>query len=247
MKRFEGKVALVTGGSKGIGAGTVERLLAEGAAVAIFGRNEAAAKETAAKLDPEGKKTKVVACDIGVHSQVAEAVKAVVAACGKIDVLVNNSGVNQDKMFHKMCDEDWNTIINTNLTGTYNVCREVFPLMREAGYGRIVNIVSISMLGNMGQANYAASKAGVQGLTRTLALEGGFKNITANCIAPGFIETDMVKTIPEETLKGFIKEIPLGRIGLPSDIAAVTAFLGSDDAAYVTGQTIIVSGGSRIV
>lgn len=248
MQRFEGKTALVTGGSKGIGEAIVARLLAEGAqAVAIFGRNEAAARETAARLDPEGRRTLAVPCDVSVHDQVRGAVQKTVEAFGKIDVLINNSGVARDKMFHKMTDEDWGQVLGTNLNGVYHVCREVFPLMREAGYGRIVNIVSISALGNVGQSNYAASKAGVQGLTRTLALEGGRKNVTANCIAPGFVLTDMLKTIPQDVLDGYAREIPLGRLGQPEDIAGAAAFLASDDAAYVSGQTLIVSGASRII
>lgn len=248
MNRFEGKAAIVTGGARGIGEAIVNRLLSEKAAsVAIFDLNENLAKETAARLDPAGKRTMVLGVNVGIGEQVADAVKSVVEAFGKIDVLINNSGITCDKMFHKMQNDEWDRVINVNLNGVYYVCREVFPVMREAGGGRIVNIASISAFGNVGQSNYAASKAGVIGLTRTLALEGGRKNITANCIAPGYIFTDMLKSIPQKALDEYVREIPLGRFGQPEEIASTAAFLASDDAAYISGQTIIVSGASRIV
>ena len=243
------QVALVTGGSGGIGRAVCVELARFGCYVIVnYMKNRQGAETTLAQLQTAGGDGEIVQFDVRDREAAERAVEDIANRHGRIDVLVNNAGTLADGLFMMMSPENWHSVIDTSLHGFYNMTRPVLEHMVRARRGCVVSISSAaSLMPNRGQANYAASKAGVIGLTRTLALEGGFKNVTANCIAPGFIETDMVKSIPEETLKGFVKEIPLGRIGLPSDIAAVAAFLGSDDAAYVTGQTLIVSGGSRIV
>ena len=155
------------------------------------------------------------------------------------------SGITKDRIFHKMSDEEWDAVINTNLNGPYNMCSAVYPKMREQQYGHIVNIASVSAWGNAGQANYAASKAGLMGFTRTLAKEGGPKNVIVNAILPGTIETDMLKAVPPEKYAAYTAAVPLHRLGQPSELAAVVSFLASDDASYVTGQCITVNGGTR--
>ena len=238
-------VTIVTGGAQGIGRSIAEFLASRGGDIAIFDITDGS--EAVAAVQAMGRRASFYPVDVTSQQAVTEAVERVVQDFGGVHNLVNNAGITIDRLLLRMKEEDWDRVLQVNLKSAFLCTRAVVRHLMKTG-GSIVNISSVvGVMGNAGQANYAASKAGVIGLTRTLALEGGFKNVTANCIAPGFIETDMVKSIPEETLKGFVKEIPLGRIGLPSDIAAVAAFLGSDDAAYVTGQTLIVSGGSRIV
>ncbi len=246
MSDLSGKYAIVTGGGKGIGAAIVKRFLDDGAAgVAIFGRRLDQLQATAAECDPSGERTLCIPCDVGNRQQVKEAVAQVFEKFGRVDILVNNAGITKDRIFHKMTDEEWDAVININLSGPYNMCAAVYPKMREQQYGRIVNIASVSAFGNAGQANYAASKAGVMGFTRTLAKEGGPKNVLVNAICPGSIDTDMLKAIPPEKYAHAADHIPLRRLGQPSELAAVVAFLSSDDASYVTGQCITVDGGSR--
>lgn len=246
MRTLKGKYAVVTGAGKGIGAAIAKRFITEEAAgVALLDYDDGLAQRTAAEIDPSGERVLAVQCDVGNEAQVAESIKTVVEKFGTIDILVNNAGITRDAIFHKMTDEAWQAVLNVNLNGTYYTCKYVFSMMREKCYGRIVNISSTSAFGNPGQANYAASKGAVIGFTKTLAKEGGSKNITVNCIAPGFINTDMAKAVPPEILAEQLRQIPLKRLGEPEDIAAVAAFLGSDDAGYVSGQCIVVSGGSR--
>ncbi len=246
MSDLSGKYAIVTGGNRGIGAAIVKRFLDDGVAgVAIFGRRLEQVEAYAAEVDPSGERTFCVACDVGNREQAREAVAKVLEKFGRIDILVNNAGITKDRIFHKMTDEEWDAVINTNLNGPYNMCSAVYPKMREQQYGHIVNIASVSAFGNAGQANYAASKAGLMGFTRTLAKEGGPKNVIVNAICPGSIDTDMLKAIPPEKYAHAADGIPLKRLGQPSELAAVVSFLSSDDASYVTGQCILVNGGTR--
>ena len=248
MKNLAGKYAIVTGAGKGIGAAIAKRLLEEEAAgVAILEWDLALAQKTAAQLDPTGKKVLAFQCDVSNSEQVKAAVDGVVAAFGRIDILVNNAGITRDRIFHKMTDEEWYAVINVNLNGVYNLCKYVVPIMREQRSGSIVNISSTSLMGNAGQANYAATKAALQGFTRTLAKELGPKNVRINCVAPGHIRTDMMLAVGEEKLNFAVNNIiPMRRLGEPEEIASVVAFLAGEDASWVTGQTIFVSGGGTV-
>ena len=245
MKNLAGKYAIVTGAGKGIGAAIVKRFLEEEAAgVAIFEWDLALAEQTAKELDPTGKKVLAFKCDVSNSEQVKAAVDGAVAAFGRIDILVNNAGVTRDRIFHKMTDEEWYTVININLNGMYNMCKYIVPLMREQESGAIVNISSTSLMGNPGQANYAATKAAMQGFTRTMAKELGRKNVRMNCVAPGYIDTDMMRAVGEEKYNSAIARHPMNRMADPDEIATVTAFLCTDDSSWVSGQTIMVSGGA---
>jgi 3-oxoacyl-[acyl-carrier protein] reductase len=246
MSDLTGKYAIVTGAGKGIGAAIAKRMLQDNVAgVALLDYDQKSVERTAAELDPAGKRVLALFCDVSKEDQVNAAVKAIFERFGSIDILVNNAGITRDKIFHKMATADWEAVININLNGPYYLCRAVVPIMRERKYGRIVNISSTSAFGNAGQANYAASKAALIGFTKTLAREGGPKNITANCIAPGFINTDMFLAVPKEIIAEYLKGIPLGRLGEPSEIASVVSFLASDDASFVSGQCLIASGAAN--
>jgi 3-oxoacyl-[acyl-carrier protein] reductase len=247
MSNLNGKYAVVTGGGKGIGEAIVKRLLDDGAAgVAILGRNMDVLKKTAELVDPSGEKVLAIRCDVSDEEQVAEAVKHIMEIFKTIDILINNAGITKDSMFHKMSNEQWDAVIHINLYGVYHMCKYVVPVMREKCYGRIVNITSISADGNIGQANYSATKGAITSFTKTLALEGGPKNITANCIAPGFIRTEMYDAVPEEIIAQHVKRIPLKRLGEPEDIAGAASFLASDDACFISGQTLTIAGGGSI-
>lgn len=246
MSDFTGKYAIVTGAGKGIGASIAKKMLDDNiAGVALLDYDLEMVKKTAEELDPTGERVLAFKCDVSKEDQVGEAVKAVLEKFGMIDVLVNNAGITRDKIFHKMEKETWESVLNVNLNGTYYLCHAVVPYMRQRGYGRIVNISSTSAFGNAGQANYAASKAAIIGLTKTLAREGGPKNITVNCVAPGFINTDMFQAVPKDIITEYIKGIPMGRLGEASEVASVVAFLASDDASFVSGQCLIVSGAAH--
>lgn len=245
MKNLSGKYCIVTGAGKGIGKAIAKRFVEEQAAgVAILEWDLALAEATAKELDPTGKKVIAIKCNVADSDMVKEAIDKVVAAFGRVDVLINNAGVTRDKIFHKMTDDDWHTVININLNGVYNLCKYVVPMMREQESGSIVNISSTSLMGNPGQANYAASKAALQGFTRTMAKELGRKNVRMNCIAPGYIDTEMMRAVGEEILNRMIAGIPAKRLGDPDEIASVAAFLSTEDASWVSGQTIFVSGGA---
>ena len=245
MRNLNGKYCIVTGAGKGIGKAIAKRFLMEEAAgVAILEWDLAAAEATAKELDPTGKKAIAVKCNIADSDMVKAAIDQVLAAFGRIDVLINNAGVTRDRIFHKMTDEEWYTVININLNGMYNMCKFVVPLMREQESGAIVNISSTSLMGNPGQANYAATKAAMQGFTRTMAKELGRKNVRMNCVAPGYIDTDMMRAVGEEKFNAAIARHPMNRMADPDEIATVTAFLCTDDASWVTGQTLMVSGGA---
>ena len=246
MGDLNGKYAVVTGAGKGIGASIVKRMLNDNAAgVALLDYDEKLAVETAKELDPEGTRTLVLKCDVSNEEQVEFAVNKIHKYFGQIDILINNAGITRDKIFHKMSTEDWKSVLNINLDGTFYLSKAVVPIMREQNYGRIVNISSTVATGNAGQANYSASKAAIIGFTKTLAKEGGPKNITVNCIAPGFINTDMFQAVPADIIEEYLKSIPLKRLADPSEVASVVSFLASDDASFVSGQCLVVSGGAN--
>ena len=247
MKNLAGKYCIVTGAGKGIGRAIAERFLDEQAAgVAILEWDIALAEATAKELDPTGERVIAIRCNVADSDVVKASVDEVLAKFGRIDVLVNNAGVTRDKIFHKMTDDDWNTVININLNGVYNLCKFVIPVMREQEAGSIINITSTSVMGNPGQANYAASKAAMEGFTRTMAKELARKGVRMNCIAPGCIDTDMMRAIGEEKIERLIKSLPAQRLGRPEEIASVAAFLASDDASWLSGEDIFVSGGSTL-
>jgi 3-oxoacyl-[acyl-carrier protein] reductase len=244
MSRFEGATAHVTGGAKGIGAATAERLAAEGAKVVVADFDEAAATETAERIGG-----RAVRCDVTSRSDV-EAAVAAAAQGGRLDALVTCAGIIRDNLIHKMTDDDWEAVIATHLRGTFLAAQAAQAVMTQQGGGSMVLVSSVSALGNRGQANYSAAKAGIQGLTKTLAIELGRFEVRVNCVAPGFIATAMTQQTAERVGMSFedfqaaaAEQIPLKRVGQPEDVAGVIAFLCSDDAAYVTGQVIYVSGG----
>ena len=245
MRDMTGKYCIVTGASQGIGEAIAKRFLDEGAAgVAIMARNLEKMQKTAEKLDPSGERCFPVKCDVADPEQVKAAVDAVMAKWGRIDVLINNAGITRDRIFHNMSDDDWFAVMNTNLGGMYYMCKNVVPVMRAQESGAIVNIGSTSMMGNPGQANYSTTKAGMQGFTRTMAKELGRKNVRINCVAPGYIDTDMMRAVGEEKFNAAVARHPMQRMASPDELAAVVTFLCTEDASWVTGQTIIASGGA---
>ena len=245
MKNLEGKYCIVTGAGKGIGKAIAQRFVEEQAAgVAILEWDLELAKATAKELDPTGKKVIAIKCNVADSDQVKEAIDQAVAAFGQIDVLVNNAGITRDRIFHKMTDDEWHAVIDVNLNGVYNTCKFVVPMMRERMSGSIINISSTSLMGNPGQANYAATKAALQGFTRTLAKELARKNVRMNCVAPAYVDTEMMRAVGEEKLSAMIRNSPSQRMCDPAEIASVVAFLATEDASWVTGQTIFASGGS---
>jgi len=251
MSRYAGRVAVVTGSARGIGAATARRFADEGASVAVLDLDQNAADDTAAGLGAE--KAIGVACDVSESSSVDAAVSRVVDELGKVDVLVNNAGVTRDNLLFKMTEDDWDAVMNVHLRGSFLMSRAVQKHMVAAKFGKVVNLSSVSALGNRGQANYSAAKMGLQGFTRTLALELGPFGINVNAIAPGFIVSDMtdatarrVGVEPEEYRKAAAERTPVRRVGYPEDIAAAAAFLCSDEASFITGQTLYVDGGAKI-
>lgn len=241
--RLEGKIAIVTGGASGIGAGIVKAFAREGARVVICDLQAEKAQQLETELSAAGLVSMVQIIDVSNQEQVETMVSNVVAAWGTIDILVNNAGITRDALLHKMSDDDWDQVIKVNLYGSYYCAHAVVPIMRAKTCGKIVNISSISRFGNVGQANYAASKAGIVGLTRALAKEVGTKGINVNAIAPGSIMTDMFLAMPEN-IRELAKLItPLRRAGTVEEVAAVCVFLASDDASYITGQVIHCDGG----
>lgn len=243
MKRLDGKIAIVTGSGRGLGKGIAVKLALEGAKVVILDVLEENAKKCAMEIINSNGSAIYFPANISKIEDVKNIYDKTIKEYGKIDILVNNAGINKDAMLHKMTDEEWDLVIGVNLTGTFYMTREASKIMREQGNGRIINISSMSWMGNIGQANYAASKAGVIGLTKTAARELAKKGVTCNAICPGFIETDMTKGVPQKVWDIMMNKIPAGRAGKPSDIGNIAAFLASDEADYITGQIIEVSGG----
>jgi len=242
---LEGKIALVTGGSRGIGQMICRRLAGMGATVGVnYVSNTAAAEETLQDIENDGGKGFLVCFDVSDPSSVQEAVKQIVDNHGPVDILVNNAGITRDGLMARMKDADWDSVLNTNLKGAFTCTKAVMKGMMKKRWGRIINITSvIGFLGNAGQVNYAAAKAGLVGLTKSIARELASRNITVNCVAPGYIMTDMTSDLAEETQEAIKAQIPLGTLGQPEDVAAAVAYLASVDSGYVTGQTIHVNGG----
>jgi 3-oxoacyl-[acyl-carrier protein] reductase len=250
--RFSGRVVFVTGGSSGIGKGIVELFASEGAKVAFIDLNEEALSQTTSELKEKGYEVFSKIANVVDAEQVENAVKEVYEKFGSLDILVNNAGVIRDNLLFKMSDSDWQTVMDVHLKGSFNSARAVQKYMVENKYGRIINISSTSALGNRGQANYAAAKAGLQGFTKTLAIELGRYGITANSVAPGFIETDMTKETAarigitfEQLIKASVANIPVGRSGKPADIANAVAFFADEKSSFVNGQVIYVAGGPK--
>lgn len=252
MKRFEGRVAFVTGASRGIGKGVATQFAEEGAKVCLADINEDALSGTVSELKESGFDVLQQVVDVANSDQVNAAVEATVKEFGKIDILVNNAGVLRDNMLFKMSDNDWDMVMNVHLKGSFNCARAVQKHMVDNKYGRIINTSSTSALGNRGQANYATAKAGLQGFTKTLAIELGKFGVTTNAVAPGFIETDMTKATAERIGISFddlvhhsVSTIPVGRSGKPTDIANTVLFFAMEESSFVNGQVIYVAGGPK--
>jgi len=233
----------VTGAGRGLGKGIALKLAEEGAKVVVGDVLEDIAAACAQEIKEAGGEAIAVAANIAKLAEVEALYAATEKAYGRIDIVVNNAGINRDAMLHKTTDEQWDAVIGVNLTGTFYMVREAAKRMREQESGRIINVSSMSWMGNVGQANYAASKAGVIGLTRTAARELARKGVTCNAICPGFIDTDMTRGVPEKVWDLMVSKIPAGRAGAPRDVGNMIAFLASDEAAYINGQIIDVSGG----
>lgn len=247
MKRLENKVAIITGGTAGIGAAAAKKFAQEGAKVTVWARNTEKGKAFVEAMAKEGYTICFDAVDTSNYEQVVAATKRVFDANGKIDILINNAGITNDSTLKKMTPEQWQSVIDINLTGTFYCTKAVNQYMVEAGWGRIINVSSVvGLYGNFGQTNYVATKAGVIGMTKTLGRELGKKGVTVNAVAPGFIATDMVAKMPEDVLKGMIAKVPVGRLGKPEDIANAFCFLASDEAAYVNGAVLSVDGGMTV-
>jgi 3-oxoacyl-[acyl-carrier protein] reductase len=239
-----GKTAFVTGSTRGIGLAIARALHAAGARVAVVGRDQARAAAVAAEL---GERAVGVACDVAQADQVDAAIAAAEQALGPIDVLVNNAGLTRDNILLRLTDADWNAVLDANLKGAFHTTRAVIKGMMKRRAGRIVNITSIvGLTGNKGQANYAASKAGLIGFTKSVAKEYASRGVLANCVAPGFIQTDMTAALPDEARATLLQDIALGRLGRPEDVAGAVLFLASDLAGYITGQVLVVDGGMVI-
>lgn len=238
---LSGKVAFVTGGTRGIGFAIASKLSASGARVAISGRDAGRAAEAAGRL---GGEAVGVACDVSDEAQVEAAIAEIESRLGGVDILVNNAGVTRDNILLRLDGAAWDEVLDTNLKGAFHTTRAVIKGMMKRRGGRIINISSIvGLTGNKGQANYAASKAGLIGFTKAVAREYASRGITVNCVAPGYIETDMTNALPEDARKALLDSIALGRLGQPDDIAGAVLYLASDLAAYITGQVLVVDGG----
>jgi 3-oxoacyl-[acyl-carrier protein] reductase len=241
---LNGQVAVITGASRGIGRAVALQLSQAGAAVVVTATTLEGAQRTADEIAAAGGKALAVKVDVSVAAEVEALFKEAVSAFGKVDILVNNAGITKDGLLLRMKESDWDAVIDVNLKGAFNCTREAAKLMSKARYGRIVNLSSVvGEMGNPGQANYCASKAGMIGLTKSVAKELARRNVTVNAVAPGFIETDMTQELSEKAKESLQEQIPMGRLGSGDDIAAAVLFLVSDGAAYITGHVLSVNGG----
>lgn len=244
MGRFENKIVVVTGAAKGLGKAIAEQFYKEDAQlVVLLDLDEAMVKATAEEIDAEGKRTFAAACNVADPESVKEAFDRIYEKTDRVDILVNNAGITRDALVHKMSNEQFDMVLKVSLYGTFYCSKQVIDGMRERNYGRIINMSSLAHRGNVGQANYSAAKAGIIGLTKTMAMELGRKNITVNCISPSLVNTDIIKTMPEDVKKGMIKAVPVQRIAEPEEVAELAAYLASDEAGYISGQCIKITGG----
>ena len=247
MKRLENKIAIITGGADGIGKAGVIRFAEEGATVIIWDMNQEKGLETVAQIEAVGGKAVFEKVNTANYNEVERASQKAIEQFGRVDILINNAGITRDASLKKMTPDQWQQVIDVNLTGVFNCTKCVSESMVENRYGRIINTSSVvALYGNFGQTNYVATKAGVIGMTKTWARELGRKGVTVNAIAPGFIATEMVKKMPENVLKAMEDKVPLGRLGLPEEIASIYLFLASDEAAYINGAVISIDGGITI-
>ena len=245
MAENEQKVALVTGGSRGIGRAIALRLAAEGAYVVVnYAKNREAAEEVVSSIEKAGGRARVSGFDVSDFDTVQEEIENLVTELGGIHILVNNAGITQDTLIVRMKKEDWDNVMTTNLNGVFNCTKAVARIMIKQRQGRIINLTSVvGEMGNSGQTNYAASKAGIIGFTKAAARELASREITVNAVSPGFIETDITQNLTDEIRKQYIDKIPLQRFGSPEDVAGVVSFLASDEASYITGEVLRVNGG----
>jgi NAD(P)-dependent dehydrogenase (short-subunit alcohol dehydrogenase family) len=243
MDRLRGRIAVITGAARGIGFAVTKRLLEEGARVAMLDINREILDAARNELG-DSENLRSFECNVADRQNVNSVIAATEQQFGPVDILVNNAGIIRDAMFHKMLDDQWDAVLRVNLGGIYNCCKAVIEGMRNRKYGKIVNFASVSAFGNIGQTNYGASKASVIGFTKCLAKETARNNITVNAIAPSYVNTPMLHAVPDNVMEKFLAAIPLGRLAEPEEIASVTAFLCSDDSSFVTGECIVVSGGS---
>jgi 3-oxoacyl-[acyl-carrier protein] reductase len=244
MNRFDGRVALVTGASRGIGKAIASPLASEGATVLAAARSTPPLDRVVAEITSAGGKARSVALDVADSASIDEAVKGALESQGQIDILVNNAGVTQDNLILRMSREAWDSVLATNLTGAFLLTQAVVKSMVRRRYGRIVNVTSVvGLMGNAGQANYASSKAGLVGLTKSIARELASRNVTCNAVAPGFVATAMTDPMTPQARESLTGQIPVQRLGKPEDVAAAVAFLASEEAGYVTGTVLNVSGG----
>ncbi len=245
--KLENKIAIITGGADGIGKAGALRFAAEGATVIIWDLNDSKAQETVNEITLQGGKAEYYKVNTAIYAEVEQTAKKVIEKYQRIDILINNAGITRDASFRKMTPDQWQQVIDVNLTGVFNCAKCVSEVMIANNYGRIINTSSVvALYGNFGQTNYVATKAGVIGITKTLARELGKKGITVNAVAPGFIATEMVKKMPENVLKAMEDKVPIGRLGKPEEIASIYAYLASDEAAYINGTVISVDGGITI-
>jgi 3-oxoacyl-[acyl-carrier protein] reductase len=246
--RLAGKVAVVTGGGRGIGREIAMTLAGEGADIVIWDVNPTDAQNTCREIESLGRKTLADQVDVTNYESVEAAINKILDKCGKIDILVNNAGITKDNLLLRMSQQEWDAVINVNLKGTFNCTKAVFRPLSKQRSGRIINIASIiGIIGNYGQANYAASKAGIIALTKTSARELASRNVTVNAIAPGFIQTEMTAKLSDDVKAKMMEAIPMAKLGTPRDVANACLFLASNEADYITGQTIVVDGGMVMV
>ncbi len=244
MFSLDGKIAIVTGGTRGIGASIVKLFLERGAKVAVCARNKERGIEFVTSLNKSEEYVKFFQVDVSSFEDVEQCFKNILEHFGGVDILVNNAGITLDKLFLRMKKEDWDKVLEINLNGTFNFCKVVVPKMIKKRWGRIVNLTSVvALMGNPGQANYCASKAGIIGFTKSLAREIGSRNVTVNAIAPGYVETDMTKEMNDKAREELLKSVPVGRPGKTEDIAFGVLFLCSDEASYITGHVLNINGG----